>query len=80
MTDCGCEKAQRDLEEYLRNEVCKTEHADLKEHIDNCPSCQDEALVATTLTEVVARACKEAAPEELRDQVLSRLRAVQATH
>ncbi|NLA09927.1 MAG: alpha-ketoglutarate decarboxylase, partial [Microbacteriaceae bacterium] len=24
MTDCGCEKARKDLEEYLRNEVCKT--------------------------------------------------------
>jgi hypothetical protein len=32
------------------------------------------------LLEVVARACKETAPEELRDQVLSRLRAEQATH
>jgi len=34
--------------------------------------------VATTLTEVVARACKETAPEELRDQVFARLREVQA--
>lgn len=80
MTDCGCEKAKQDLEEYLRNEVCKTQHADIKEHLASCPDCADEALVATTLTEVVARACKESAPEELRDQVLSRLRAVQATH
>jgi len=80
MTDCGCEKARRDLEEYLRNEVCKTEHADITEHLSHCPACRDEALVATTLTEVVARACKETAPEELCDQVLARLRAVQAAH
>ena len=60
MTDCGCEKARRDLEEYLRNEVCKTEHADIKEHLEHCPACRDEALVATTLTDVVARACLEA--------------------
>ncbi|BDV30093.1 zf-HC2 domain-containing protein [Microbacterium terricola] len=80
MTDCGCEKARRDLEEYLRNEVCKTQHADIKDHLESCPDCRDEALVARTLTDVLARACKEAAPEELRDQVLSRLRAVQATH
>ena len=53
---------------------------DIAEHLENCPSCQDEALVARTLTDVVARACKESAPEELRDQVLERLRAVQATH
>ncbi|GAA3898400.1 zf-HC2 domain-containing protein [Microbacterium invictum] len=80
MSDCGCDKAQKDLEEYLRNEVCKTQHSDIKEHLDNCPTCQQEALVARTLTEVVARACKESAPEELRNQVLSRLRAEQATH
>ncbi len=80
MTDCGCEKARRDLEEYLRHEVCKTSQTDIAEHLENCVSCQDEALVSRTLTDVVARACKETAPEELRDQVLERLRAVQATH
>lgn len=78
MTDCGCDKARRDLEEYLRNEVCNTEHAEIREHLENCASCADEVLVAKTLTEVVARACKETAPEELRDQVFARLRAAQA--
>jgi len=78
MSDCGCEKARRDLEEYLRNEVCKTEHADIKAHLESCASCREEALVATTLTEVISRACKETAPEELRDQVLARLREAQA--
>ena len=80
MTDCGCEKARRDLEEYLRHEVCKTSQTDIADHLENCPTCTDEALVARTLTEVVARACKETAPEELRDQVLARLRAAQTTH
>lgn len=80
MTDCGCAKARKDLEEYLRNEVCRTEHADIREHLQACPACQEEALVARTLTEVVARACKETAPEQLRDLVLARLRAEQATH
>ena len=80
MSDCGCEKARRDLEEYLRNEVCRTAHTEIREHLENCEACKDEALVAKTLTEVVARACKETAPEELRDQVLARLRAAQATH
>ncbi|WP_309128077.1 zf-HC2 domain-containing protein [Microbacterium sp.] len=80
MTDCGCEKARRDLEEYLRNEVCHTEHSEIREHLEHCQSCKDEALVAKTLTEVVARACKETAPAELRDQVFARLRAVQAAH
>ena len=80
MTDCGCEKAKAELEEYLRNEVCKTRHSDIAEHLEHCVECRDEALVARTLTEVVARACKETAPEELRDQVIARLLEVQATH
>lgn len=78
MTDCGCEKARADLEEYLRNEICATEHSEIREHLENCEFCRSEALVATTLTEVVARACKESAPEELREQVFARLRAAQA--
>lgn len=80
MTDCGCDKARQDLEEYLRNEICSTEHSDIAEHLEHCAACREEALVATTLTQVVARACKETAPEQLRDQVLSRLRTAQAAH
>ncbi|MRH28859.1 alpha-ketoglutarate decarboxylase [Microbacterium sp. SYP-A9085] len=80
MTDCGCEKARKDLEEYLRNEVCRTAEADIRQHLENCPGCRDEALVSKTLTEVLARSCKEAAPEELRELVMVRLREVQATH
>lgn len=80
MTDCGCEKARRDLEEYLRQEVCTTAHTDITEHLESCPDCRNEALVARTLTEAVARACKETAPEELRDQVLTRLCAAASSH
>ena len=65
MTDCGCEKARRDLEEYLRHEVCKTQQSDIAEHLAHCAEfASDEALVARTLTEVVARAWKKIAPEE----------------
>jgi len=78
MTDCGCEKAQRDLEEYLRNEVCTTTRSDIEEHLAHCAGCQDEAHVAITLTEAVARACVEYAPVELREQVLATIRATDA--
>lgn len=80
MTDCGCEKTRRDLEEYLRHEVCTTEASDIRDHLANCPACRDEAVVSRTLTEVIARSCREAAPEQLRDLVLVRLREAQATH
>jgi anti-sigma factor (TIGR02949 family) len=75
MSDCGCEKAQRDLEEYLRNETCTTTRADIEEHLAHCTGCQDEAHVARTLTEAVARSCRESAPVELREQVLATIRS-----
>ena len=79
MTDCGCDKARRDLEEYLRDEICTTERADIAEHLAHCDGCADEAHVARTLTDAVARACKETAPDELRIQVLERLRGATPT-
>lgn len=82
MTDCGCETARRELEEYLHNELCSEDAADIREHIAGCPDCADEHQVGVVLTEVVERACKEdaVAPEALRSQVMTRLRTIQAAH
>jgi anti-sigma factor (TIGR02949 family) len=79
-TDCGCEKAKAELEEYLHNELCSTDAADIREHLTNCVECESELHVGRVLTEAVQRACKEAAPEQLRDQVLLSLRTIQASH
>ncbi len=78
MTDCGCEKAKADLEEYLHNELKSDEATDIAEHIANCTDCDGERRVGVVLTLAVQRACKETAPEVLRDQVLARLRELQA--
>ena len=80
MTDCGCEKARAELEEYLHNELRSDDAADIREHIENCADCQAELRVGVAITEVVQRACKEIAPEALRVQVLTRLRVYQSTH
>lgn len=80
MTDCGCEKARAELEEYLHNELRSDEAADIREHVENCADCQAELRVGVAITEVVQRACKEIAPEALRVQVLTKLRVYQSTH
>ena len=80
MTDCGCTKAKAELEEYLHNELCKEDAADIREHMANCVDCSGEAKVGVVLTVAVQRACKETAPEDLRAQVLGMLRDAQATH
>jgi anti-sigma factor (TIGR02949 family) len=80
MTDCGCEKARAELEEYLHNELRSDDAADIREHVENCADCQAELRVGVAITEVVQRACKEIAPEALRVQVLTKLRVYQSTH
>ncbi|MDO9398324.1 MAG: zf-HC2 domain-containing protein [Herbiconiux sp.] len=80
MNDCGCDKARAELEEYLRNEICTTDAADIRAHLETCEGCQSELHIGIVLTQTVQRACKETAPEELRDQLLQRLRTIQATH
>jgi anti-sigma factor (TIGR02949 family) len=76
MTDCGCEKAKHDLEEYLHNELDRVEYADITEHMHNCVDCTEELHVGVVLTDAVRRACKDTAPEELREQVVLRLRVI----
>ncbi|WP_156759859.1 anti-sigma factor family protein [Microbacterium karelineae] len=81
MSDCGCEKTRADLEAFVRGEIdcCQTAHTEIREHIANCPECQDEATVARTLTTAVHRACsEESAPVDLRLQVIAKLRDVQS--
>ncbi|MCX7521107.1 zf-HC2 domain-containing protein [Microbacterium sp. STN6] len=80
MTDCGCAKAKKDLEEYLHNELCRSDAADIREHLESCADCAQEHNVGIVLTETVRRACSESAPEDLRVQVLAKLRAIQSTH
>ena len=77
MTDCGCDKAKQELEEYLHNELRGKDAADIREHMANCEDCTGEARVGIVLTEAVRRACQDTAPEELRDQVLLRIRSIQ---
>ncbi len=74
MTDCGCEKALAELEEYLHNELCKEDYDQIIEHLAGCGDCEGEARVGIVLTQAVQRACKETAPEELRTQILSIVR------
>ena len=34
MTDCGCDKARAELEEYFRNEICRTDAAEIRAHLE----------------------------------------------
>ncbi|MBX3194552.1 MAG: alpha-ketoglutarate decarboxylase [Schumannella sp.] len=70
MSDCGCEKAKAELEEYLHRELSHEDFRDITEHLENCEDCTSEHLVGLTLTQKVQRACQETAPPELRAAIL----------
>lgn len=80
MGDCGCEKAKAELEEYLHRELEAKDAADIREHLENCGDCAAEHTVGVNLTLALKEACREAAPVDLRDQVLARIREAQASH
>ena len=73
MTDCGCDKAKAELEEYLHNELAGQDAADVAEHMANCEDCTTEHMVGLALTLRVRRACQEKAPEELLEAVRLKL-------
>lgn len=74
MSDCGCEKAQNNLEEYLHNELCNEEAAEIWEHLKNCEGCCDEFELGLVITEAVRRACNENAPDLTRIDILKSIR------
>lgn len=73
MTDCGCDKARAELEEYLHRELQEPDFQDVSEHLENCDDCTQEHVVGLTLTLKMQRACQEKAPEELRAAILEKL-------
>lgn len=80
MADCGCEKARRELEEFVRGELCTEDATDIREHLEHCSGCNEEMYINSKLTEAVQRACEEDAPKSLRQSVLDALREMQSTH
>lgn len=73
MTDCGCDKAKAELEEYLHRELSDQDFRDVTEHLESCEDCSDEHVVGLTLTEKLQRACQEKAPDTLRAEILAKL-------
>ncbi len=76
MTDCGCDKAKAELEEYLHRELGPADFRDISDHLENCEDCSTEHLVGITLTLRMQKACQEKAPEELRANILARISQV----
>lgn len=62
---------------FIDNELDDADCAAVQHHLDACNPCLARYDLQRTVKSVVARSCSEAAPSDLRDRVLLRLRAVQ---
>jgi mycothiol system anti-sigma-R factor len=62
---------------FLDNELDEADCSAVRLHLDACNPCLEKYDLQRTVKAVVARSCAEAAPEELRNRVLHRIREVQ---
>lgn len=62
---------------FIDNELAEADCALVREHLDTCNPCLAKYDLQRTVKSIVARSCSEAAPSELRQRVLLRIREVQ---
>ena len=62
---------------FLDNELDSADCALVQHHLDTCRPCLEKYDLQRTVKTIVARSCSEAAPEDLRQRVLLRIREVQ---
>ena len=62
---------------FIDNELDEADCTEVRMHLDSCNPCLEKYDLQRTVKSVVARSCSEAAPDELRQRVMLRLREVQ---
>jgi mycothiol system anti-sigma-R factor len=62
---------------FIDNELDEADCSEVRVHLDSCNPCLEKYDLQRTVKSVVARSCSEAAPNELRERVMLRLREVQ---
>jgi mycothiol system anti-sigma-R factor len=64
---------------FIDNELAQADCDAVRTHLDTCNPCLEKYDLQRTVKSVVARSCSEAAPEELRQRVMFRIREVQVS-
>ncbi len=62
---------------FLDNELDEADCSAVRLHLDACNPCLEKYDLQRTVKAVVARSCSEAAPQELRERVMFKIREVQ---
>jgi mycothiol system anti-sigma-R factor len=73
--DADCSEAIEALYTFLDGELTDTRRIEIRHHLDDCSPCLEAFDFEAELRRVVARGCREQAPDSLRAKVLDALRA-----
>lgn len=80
----GLDPSASDCAEFLDrivylidNELDEADCSAVRRHLDSCSPCLEKYDLQRTVKSVVARSCAEVAPDDLRQRVLFKIRAVQ---
>jgi len=76
--DVDCGEVLEAVYLYLDGEIETPDINRIRHHLDECSPCLHEFGIEREVKMLVARSCCEAAPSELRDSVLERIRVVRA--
>jgi mycothiol system anti-sigma-R factor len=71
-----CSEVIHQMLVFIDNELDQASCGDIEQHLEECGPCLREYNLERTVKSLVARSCKEAAPEELRAKVMMRIREV----
>ncbi|MBE7323591.1 mycothiol system anti-sigma-R factor [Nocardioides sp. Y6] len=62
---------------FIDNELDGADCSAVQQHLDECGPCLQKYDLQRTVKSVVARSCRESAPEGLRERVMVQIREVQ---
>lgn len=68
-----CQEILADLERYLDGECAPDLEHFVTEHLVACPPCMNRADFERHVRDLVARCCKQRAPEDVMDRLRARL-------
>ena len=78
--DLDCSRARLQLYEYLDGEMAPEDIDKIREHLAHCGPCLQEYDLDQTLKALIRRSCScEAAPRQLRTQILARITTIKMT-
>ena len=77
MSERECADYLEQIVYFIDNELDAADCSAVRAHLDTCNPCLERYDLQRTVKSIVARSCSEAAPAELRQRVMVRIREVQ---